>query len=308
MPYAYSAGDPFQQTDPLGLVPQDTQASGQSVVSGITGAIGNVASGIVYSLNPANWDDIYRNVRCGALTDGWVASVNMNLNPMYGVVANVDAAIGAAQDGRWGDFAEHTTEAAIVTALVFAGAKAVVKSLARTTKPAQAATGKVPNVTTGPKATAEVKAGTGATGAGQTATSASRAGSTARGGGAKATAANAEGRVFSNLAPGDAVRPQGFQPINPSSLTNASGRYNYVVSTNGRLVLGNRRYGHIDLANGGDVLAAGEVRVVNGQVVSINNASGHYQPFGPSAQAAAEQAFGSSGLPVRPGAYTEVMP
>ena len=122
----------------------------------------------------------------------------------------------------------------------------------------------------------------------------------------RGVAANTEARVFSNLAPGDVVRPQGFTAINPSSLGSASGRYNYVVGTDGRLVLGNRRYGHIDLANGGDVLAAGEVRVVNGQVVSINNASGHYQPFGPGAQSAAEQAFGSSGLVVRPGAYVEV--
>ena len=73
-------------------------------------------------------------------------------------------------------------------------------------------------------------------------------------------------------------------------------------------MLGNRRYGHIDLANGGDVLAAGEVRIVNGEVVSINNASGHYRPSGPTAQVAAEDAFASSGLPVRTGAYEEVGP
>lgn len=120
-------------------------------------------------------------------------------------------------------------------------------------------------------------------------------------------AAKGESRVFANLAPEDAVRPRGFQSINPISLGSASGRYNYVVDSDGRLVLGNRRYGHIDLANGADVRAAGEVRV-NGEVVSINNASGHYQPSGSSAQAAAEKAFGSSGLRVRSGAYSEINP
>ena len=117
-----------------------------------------------------------------------------------------------------------------------------------------------------------------------------------------------ESQIFRNLAPEDVVRPNGFQPIDPASLRNASGRYNYVVDTEGRLVLGNYRYGHIDLANGGGVLAAGEVRVVNGEVISINNASGHYRPSGPTAQVAAEDAFASSGLPVRPGAYGEVRP
>ncbi len=121
-------------------------------------------------------------------------------------------------------------------------------------------------------------------------------------------AANAERRVFSNLAPGDAVRQAGFHAISPTSLKGVSGRYNYVVGTDGRLVIGNRRFGHIDLANGGNVLAAGEFRIVQGQVRSINNASGHYRPVGPSAQAAAEQAFGSSGLMVRSGAYTEIVP
>lgn len=75
-----------------------------------------------------------------------------------------------------------------------------------------------------------------------------------------------------------------------------------------RLVIASRRYGHIDLANGGYVLAAGEFRVVRGEVRTINNAPDHYKPFGSSAQAAAEEAFGASGLTVRPGAYSEVVP
>lgn len=96
--------------------------------------------------------------------------------------------------------------------------------------------------------------------------------------------------------------------IDLSSLRGVSGRFNYVVGADGLLVIANRRYGHIDLADGGDVLAAGEIHVVYGEVRSINNGSGHYQPSGPSAQAAAEDGFDASGLSVRPGAYAEIMP
>jgi hypothetical protein len=125
---------------------------------------------------------------------------------------------------------------------------------------------------------------------------------------AASVGASSERKTFSNLAPGAPIRAGGFHAVNPSSLSGVSGRYNYIVGTDGRLVIANRRFGHIDLANGGDVLAAGEFRIVQGEIRAINNASGHYKPFGPGAQAAAEEAFGNSGLLVRPGAYSEVVP
>ncbi len=112
--------------------------------------------------------------------------------------------------------------------------------------------------------------------------------------------------TFSNLDPSDVPRVNGFQAINPNSLSNASGRFNYTVLDDGSLVVANRRYGHIDLANGGDVLAAGEVHIVNGQIRSINNASGHYQPSGSAAQSAAENAFSGLDLDIAPGAYREI--
>lgn len=112
--------------------------------------------------------------------------------------------------------------------------------------------------------------------------------------------------TFSNLDPSDVPRVNGFQAINPNSLSNASGRFNYAVLDDGSLVVANRRHGHIDLANGGDVLAAGEVHIVNGQIRSVNNASGHYRPSGSSAQTAAENAFHDLDLDVAPGAYREI--
>ena len=112
-------------------------------------------------------------------------------------------------------------------------------------------------------------------------------------------------QLFDNLAPGDVARAGGFQAIQNSKLGNLTGKFNYVVLEDGTLVVAKRTYGHIDLANGGRVQAAGEVHIVNGEVRAINNASGHYKPSGSSAQAAAEGAFNSSGVKVRPGAYGE---
>jgi filamentous hemagglutinin len=84
--------------------------------------------------------------------------------------------------------------------------------------------------------------------------------------------------------------------------------YNYVVTEDGNLVIG-RSFGdpgggHIDLASGNPVSAAGEVKFVNGQLKYLDNSSGHYQPFGPKAQNAAEQAFGNLGYDVG-GKYIE---
>lgn len=115
-----------------------------------------------------------------------------------------------------------------------------------------------------------------------------------------------EGQVFPNLVPTDVARPYGFTAVSPSQIAAASGRFNYVVPADSRLVIANRRHDHINLANGADAIAAGEVRVVNGQVVSIKNASGHYRQSCAGAQAVAEKAFESSELVVRAGAYKEI--
>ncbi|MGJ1265609.1 hypothetical protein ACR78F_03950 [Sphingobacterium spiritivorum] len=43
----------------------------------------------------------------------------------------------------------------------------------------------------------------------------------------------------------------------------------------GKVLLGRK---HTFLSNGDDVLAAGELKIRGGNVVGVNNASGHYQP------------------------------
>jgi RHS repeat-associated protein len=113
----------------------------------------------------------------------------------------------------------------------------------------------------------------------------------------------ARARLFENLAPNDAI--QSVQRVSNDRLSEISGRFNYVVLSDRKLVVGSRRYGHIDLANGQPVRAAGEVHIVNGNIRTINNASGHYRPSGASARRSAVRAFKAAGLDVPKGAYVE---
>jgi filamentous hemagglutinin len=87
-----------------------------------------------------------------------------------------------------------------------------------------------------------------------------------------------------------------------------SRKLNYVVDADGSLVLGRVNDalggGHIDIARGNPALAAGEVRIVNGKIISVDNSSGHYLPTGPSAQRAAERAFRNAGFDIS-GKYIE---
>ena len=115
-----------------------------------------------------------------------------------------------------------------------------------------------------------------------------------------------ERRLFKNLAPEDPIRQTPFIPVNPVTLHNVTSRFTYVVKSDSRLIIGGYRAGHIDLANGEDVLAAGEIRLLKGVVRLIDNSSGHYKPHGPEAQAAAERAFAASDLEVLPNAYKEI--
>ncbi|AJC60612.1 hypothetical protein [Streptomyces sp. 769] len=99
---------------------------------------------------------------------------------------------------------------------------------------------------------------------------------------------------FSNLIPED--KPDWFKPIPPKTALERSGNYLYVVLENGDLVIGKRTAGHINLARGNPVLAAGEFKTKGGQVVYLDNKSGHYRPYGARAQKAAVDAFNRNGL------------
>jgi RHS repeat-associated protein len=115
---------------------------------------------------------------------------------------------------------------------------------------------------------------------------------------AKAFSLLAAGRtspqLFRNLAPGTDSRPAGLFSASDVQKSLYSDRLQYVVTESDGLALG--KGGHTALANGRDVLAAGEVKFVNGGIRSINNQSGHYRPSGASAQGAAGSAFQKAGF------------
>lgn len=65
--------------------------------------------------------------------------------------------------------------------------------------------------------------------------------------------------------------------------------------------------GHVDLALGGEVQAAGDVIIEGGQVTRLTNNSGHYRPCGDGPMSAAISAFGTQGgFVVDPAVYLEV--
>lgn len=117
-----------------------------------------------------------------------------------------------------------------------------------------------------------------------------------------------EAQLFTNKVPTDKI---GVPNILPERVYTKAGFSKdgliYVVKEDGTLVIGKQFEGpgggHIDLAGGAPVRAAGEVRFVGGDVRMINNASGHYQPSGAAAQAAAEAAFQAKGFTIKPSVY-----
>jgi RHS repeat-associated protein len=57
--------------------------------------------------------------------------------------------------------------------------------------------------------------------------------------------------------------------------TKASGEFDFVVTEKGDVLLGRK---HSYLSGGGDVQAAGTLKIRNGRIVNIDNSSGHYMP------------------------------
>jgi hypothetical protein len=100
--------------------------------------------------------------------------------------------------------------------------------------------------------------------AGRTPTTSPAPGSSARAG---------DDGLFRNAYPEDS--PGEFQRVPPDVAGARSGRYVYVVTEDGTLVIGRAgRAGHVDLANGFPVRAAGEFTTKGGEVVAVSNASG----------------------------------
>ncbi|WP_037571481.1 polymorphic toxin-type HINT domain-containing protein [Phaeacidiphilus oryzae] len=116
---------------------------------------------------------------------------------------------------------------------------------------------------------------------------------------------NGSCRLWPNLEKDDPIHPMTPTPI--GDLKNATGRFIYVLMENGdlRVTRLGGQYGHIDLAQGDDVAAAGEFKLYNGRLKEMDNRSGHYQPSGPDPRMAAEEAFSQAGFDVGPNTYRE---
>jgi len=122
------------------------------------------------------------------------------------------------------------------------------------------------------------------------------------------TAGEAGPTVFSNRFPEDIPDPSLVPGLTKEQVLGMPKSILYVVKTDGTLVVapkGGAPYGHIDLAGGQDVLAAGEGKILWGTVKSLDNASGHYLPVGPSAESSALDAFENYGFKVPDGVYQE---
>lgn len=121
-------------------------------------------------------------------------------------------------------------------------------------------------------------------------------------------AAADECKLWDNLGPDDRIWPLDKVPLTKmDELHEATGRFAYVVLPDGtmRVTRLGDSFGHVDLAQGGQVIAAGEVKLRQGNIKSIDNRSGHYQPKGPEARTAAEEAFRGAGFEVGENTYKE---
>ena len=64
--------------------------------------------------------------------------------------------------------------------------------------------------------------------------------------------------------------------VTAKGAVNTTGRYDFVVTAEGKLIVGT---GHYNLSGGASkVQAAGQIKIVNGNVREITNSSGHYKP------------------------------
>ena len=112
--------------------------------------------------------------------------------------------------------------------------------------------------------------------------------------------AEEEPKLFENQFHKDIPNLENRTLLSLDQFKSFNGRLNYVVTKEGNLLVGKRGMfpgaGHIDIASGEPVQAAGEFKIVNDQIKYIDNSSGHYQPSGINAQQAAEKAFSSLGF------------
>ncbi|PZU18546.1 MAG: hypothetical protein DI622_09895 [Chryseobacterium sp.] len=75
-----------------------------------------------------------------------------------------------------------------------------------------------------------------------------------------------EGKLLGSIVDGKVIM---------NGTTKASGTFDFVITQSGETLLGRK---HTFLSKGADVFAAGELKMRGGNIVNINNLSGHYVP------------------------------
>lgn len=75
-----------------------------------------------------------------------------------------------------------------------------------------------------------------------------------------------EGKLLGSIVDGKIIM---------NGTTKASGTFDFVITQSGETLLGRK---HTFLSKGADVFAAGELKIRGGNIVNINNLSGHYVP------------------------------
>lgn len=111
------------------------------------------------------------------------------------------------------------------------------------------------------------------------------------------------GPVFANRFPDDARELRDVPALTTDQALGMPANVLYVVKENGALIMARKPhdpggFGHVDLARGEKVIAAGEAKVLWGTVKYIDNASCHYLPNGQAAAGAAVKAFRNHGFQV----------
>lgn len=116
------------------------------LVGGAVEAVKQRAAGTWQSVNPWNWDDMWRELKCGAESQGggfggWFTQINMQANPVYSYLDGVYGFHQGVADGNWyaaGYSGANASMSAADTALIAVGGAGLASKVTSAFKKAPA--------------------------------------------------------------------------------------------------------------------------------------------------------------------------